>query len=45
MNKLRSKIIRKDKAVTEGNNKEIANCGFRDEKHELPNKSFTFKTP
>jgi len=31
-----------DKAVPE---EQIANCGFRDEVHDLPKNSFTFKTP
>jgi hypothetical protein len=31
--------------VTEENNKQFANCGFRDEEHDLPKNSFNFKTP
>jgi len=34
-----------DKAVTEENNKQIANCGFSDEVHDLSKNSFTFKIP
>lgn len=33
------------KAVIEENNKQIANCGFRDEAHDLPKNSFTFNIP
>jgi len=31
--------------VTEENNKQIANCGFREEVHDLPWNSCTYKTP
>jgi len=31
--------------VTEENNKQITNYGFRDAVHDLPTNSFTFKTP
>ena len=30
--------------MTEENNKQITNCWFRDEVHDLPNNSFTIKT-
>jgi hypothetical protein len=33
------------KTATAKDNKQIANCGFRDEVHDLPKNSFTFKTP